>query len=194
MVQDQADTAFAGELADTLQSEMKQDAASPVAKASDRTTSGERRDGVPARLPRRIAGGFEGLGTDLERRSREWRRTYRLMEQQRPQLESAEAERDRLHELLERTMKEVNEANRIFKEAVERTKQGDVSSDLAPQFDRCQTSLEELENVAETLSANMLAMRSTWEQYARTILKAQKMREEVRENGAPQARQTTASS
>ena len=180
---------FDGELADLLQSELEKDLTATDGKAQPpiKANGGDAIAETVSRLPRRIAGGFSGVGRDLDRRARDWRNTYRLMEQQRPHLEAAEAERDRLHEALDRAVSEVKDSSRIFKEAIERTKEGDVSSDLGPQFTRCLEGLDELESIAEALSVNMLNIRSTWEQYARTIIRAQKMRDELREPKMPQA-------
>ena len=175
---------FDGELADSLQSELEKDLNGSDGKAQPafKAGGGDAVAEAVSRLPRRIAGGFAGVGNDLERRARDWRNTYRLMEQQRPHLEAAEAERDRLHEALERAVGEVKESSHIFKEAIHRTKEGDVSSDLGPQFARCLEGLDELESVAEALTVNMLNIRTCWEQYARTIIRAQKMRDDLRES------------
>lgn len=133
-----------------------------------------------ARLPRRIAGGFRAVGDELDRRSRDWKNMVRLLEQQRPQLESAEAERDRLYEILARVGPEVQESGRTLKAMLDTTKSGDVSGDLTAQFTKSLNALEELENVAGALTANLLWIRSAWEQYARSIIRAQKMREELK--------------
>ncbi|HET7411752.1 MAG TPA: hypothetical protein VFJ18_03735 [Pararhizobium sp.] len=180
-----------GELADSLQGELEREFVERAANPSKGSQAQENALEQVTRLPRRIAGGFAGVGHDLDRRSRDWRHTYRLMEQQRPHLEAAEAERDRLHDALDKAVTEVKEGSRIFREAIESTKEGDVSSDLVPQFNRCLTGLDELESVAEALTVNMLNIRTCWEQYARTILRAQKMRDDLRENAPkmPQAAQ-----
>ncbi len=173
---------FDGALADSLQSELEKDLSESKTRPAPRAVNGDVVAETVSRLPRRIAGGFAGVGNDLDRRAREWRNTYRLMEQQRPHLEAAEAERDRLHDALERALAEVKDSNQIFKEAIHRTKEGDVSSDLGPQFARCLDGLDELESVTEALTVNMLNIRTCWEQYARTIIRAQKMRDELRES------------
>ena len=181
---------FDGELADSLQSELEKDFAAdgkPSSPVRVETADGPAES--VSRLPRRIAGGFSGVADDLQHRSRDWRNTFRLMEQQRPHLEAAEGDRDRLHLALEQAVDEVKDSSRIFKEAIERTKEGDVSSDLAPQFARCLTALDELESVSEALTVNMLNIRACWEQYARTVIRAQRMRDELRESAqrAPQS-------
>ena len=134
----------------------------------------------PVRLPRRIAGGFRGLTDDLDRRARDWRAIVRLMEQQRPQLEMAEAERERLSEMLARAVSEVQESGRNLKTMLDTTRAGDVSGDLAGQFARNVGALEQLEDVTEGLIANFIMLRSTWEQYARSVIQAQGLRDELK--------------
>lgn len=173
-----------GELADTLQDELERETGEMTeldAKAPKDAVADAPMDQV-TRLPRRISGGFEGVGNDLDRRARDWRNTYRLMEQQRPLLEAAEAERDRLYDALDKAVGSVKESNRVFKDAIQSTKGGDISSDLAPQFNRCLNGLDELESVAAAMTVNMMNIRTCWEQYARTIIRAQKMRDELRES------------
>lgn len=132
------------------------------------------------RLPRSIAGGFRGLGDDLERRAREWRSAVRLLQQQGPQFEYCEAERERLYEQLGRVVGEVNESGRALRAGLNATKNGDASSNLAAGFTRNMAALDELESISEALSTNLAAVRSTWEQYARTAIRAQKMRDELK--------------
>lgn len=134
----------------------------------------------PVRLPRRIAGGFSGLTDDLDRRARDWRAIVRLMEQQRPQLEMAESERERLAEALGRAVGEVQESGKTLKAMLDTTRAGDVSGDLAAQFSRQVGALEQLEDVTENLIANFILLRSTWEQYARSVIQAQGLRDELK--------------
>lgn len=134
-----------------------------------------------SRLPKHIPGGFRGIGDDLERRSREWTHMVRLLEQHRLHLESAEGERDQLEEKLGAVMPEVQESGRALKAMMERSKSGDISGDLAAQFDRNLLALDELEKTATELSVNFLGLRSAWEQYARSVIRAQQMREEYRQ-------------
>lgn len=132
------------------------------------------------RLPRSIAGGFRGLGDDLERRAREWRSAVRLLQQQGPQFEYCEAERERLYEQLGRVVGEVNESGRSLRAGLNATKNGDASSNLSASFTRNMAALDELESISEALATNLAAVRSTWEQYARTAIRAQKMRDELK--------------
>ncbi|MCW7545400.1 hypothetical protein N7I30_16495 [Aurantimonas litoralis] len=130
-----------------------------------------------ARLPRRIDGGFVGLGHDLDRHGRECRNAVRLMEQLRPPLEAAESERVRLHQSLTRIVPEVDENGRSLSGMIESARKGDVSGDLSAKFSKSAAKLDELESLAEALNANLMAVRSAWEQYARAAIQAQRLRE-----------------
>ena len=131
-------------------------------------------------LPRHVPGGFEGITEDLDRQSRDWTMLVRLIEQQRMQLEMTEQERLRLFDLLEAALPKLRETGRALDGAVERTKQGDVTSNLSARFAEHLRDLDDLDNVGRALSANLLRLRSNWEQYARSVLSAQKMREKIR--------------
>jgi hypothetical protein len=169
------------DLADSLQNELTTDLIEKLERASATTRMplNENPFDQVSRLPRHIAGGFAGVGHDLDRKARDWRNIVRLLEQQRPQLEAAEAERDRLYEAFSHIAPEVQESGSAFKATLQATKEGDVSGDLAAHFMRSLNALDELESIAEALMTNMLAIRSAWEQYAKTMIKAQRMREEL---------------
>jgi hypothetical protein len=168
-------TAFISRPASSVQDEVRETPFRSDSYASATTAQ----DAAP-RLPHRVPGGLKGVGEDLERHSREWRNTYRLLEQQRPMLEAAETERDRLQEALTRVVPRVTEGARALNSAVDMARKGDFSGDLSAQFTKNLASLDELEAVAESLTANLLQMRSAWEQYARTVLRAQALREKVK--------------
>lgn len=155
----------------------------PETKASDAVAPSAQhaqREAAAPRLPRRIPGGFDGLTADLDRRARDWRAIVRLMEQQRPQLEMAQAERDRLGETLARVANEVQETGRNLATMLATIRSGDVSGDLAAQFSRNVDALERLEDVTECMIANFILLRSSWEQYARSVIQAQGLRDELK--------------
>lgn len=172
---------FEADLADSLQSELTTELVDKIGTAS-RTAAMPLADDPfeqVSRLPRHIAGGFVGVGHDLDRRAREWRNTVRLLEQQRPQLEAAEAERDRLYEAFRSVTAEVQKSGDAFKSMLDATKAGNVAGNLAGQFTSNLKALDELESVSEALTTNMLGIRAAWEQYARTMIQAQQMRAEL---------------
>jgi hypothetical protein len=131
-------------------------------------------------LPRHIPGGFLGVAEDLERRSRDWTMMVRLLEQQRLQLETAENERTRLYAALEAVLPAALTTGRAVDDAIQTTKQGDVSANLSALFVENLRELDKLENIAAALTASLLSTRSTWEQYARSVIGAQKMRDDLR--------------
>ncbi len=135
---------------------------------------------IAERLPRKIDGGFTGVSEDLDLRVRDWRNMTRILDQQRPQLEAAEVQYQAAYAALAATVPQVEETGRALSAMIATTKAGDVSEDLAGQFGRNLKTLEDLEAIAETLTNSMLQLRSSWDQYARSIIKAQKMRELVR--------------
>lgn len=147
---------------------LKTAGAAPLSPSSDDVTTG---------LPREIIGGFHGLSADLDQQSKEFRAAVRLLRQQRLQVEAAEADRDRLYEALEQRAPAARESGRDLQALLATTKQGDITSDLTAAFARNEQALEELESVVEALATNLLGLRSSWEQYARTVIRAQSLRE-----------------
>ena len=135
---------------------------------------------IPAGLPVRIAGGFAAVTDDLDRRARDWRNQVYLLEQQRPQLEAAETAYAAALESLATMGPGIQERGHALLQALQAAKGGDVSGHLGSEFSKNAEILEELERAAETLTANLLWVRSTWEPYARSVLRGQKMREEMR--------------
>ncbi|MCQ8781628.1 hypothetical protein [Mangrovibrevibacter kandeliae] len=131
------------------------------------------------RLPQRIPGGFRSVKDDLDRRARDWKNMVRLLEQLRPQLEIAESERDKLYSKLGRVVAQAEESGKVLRSALESTKAGEAPGDISNLFAKNLAGLEELENVAENLTSNVLWVRATWEQYAQTVLEAQKLRDEL---------------
>ncbi|UIJ73372.1 hypothetical protein [Aurantimonas sp. HBX-1] len=165
-----------------IKREVKAVSVSGPSSPIEHTNTSSKSEDEAARLPRRINGGFQGLSDDLDQHSRSWRNAARLLDQLRPQMEAAEAERDRLQAALAKIVPEVDESQKNLSSMIERAKAGDISGDLGARFGRSLTKLDELEKTAEALTANHLALRSVWEQYARTVLQAQRLRETYRSN------------
>ena len=128
-------------------------------------------------LPRRIEGGFQGLTAELDRRNRDWTTMLRQLEQQRLALEAAEQERDRLYAKLTGALPGVQASFESMTAAVAASKAGDLSAELTTHFSENMRALDELEQVASALTNNFLWFRSSWEQYARSVIRAERMRE-----------------
>jgi hypothetical protein len=92
---------------------------------------------------------------------------------------TTEQERDRLLEQLSRAAPAAEDASRALKSALEMAKDGDLSQDLAEPFARSVAALEALEGVVTSLTMNVFAQRAAWEQYARAVIQAERMRSEA---------------
>lgn len=135
-------------------------------------------------LPRHIVGGFAKIADDLDQRSRDSGLMVRLLEQLRLQLDVSEQETARLHAQLDAAIPPVKTTSKALQERVASTKQGNVSANLSALFGENLRALDELENTTKALTANLLWVRSNWEQYARTVIAAEKMRQMRGPNGA----------
>lgn len=123
--------------------------------------------------------GFMAIGEELERRSRAWGNMVRLLEQYRQQLEAAEADRDATHADFSRIVPAVLEAARELKDAMDSTKAGQGTNDIAALFAKNAEALDQLEKVASVLSVRLLWCRTAWEQYAGAITEAQRLRSDT---------------
>jgi hypothetical protein len=76
-------------------------------------------------------------------------------------------------------MPRVEDSARELKTAMDQCKAGELGADLASLWLRNGKALEELENVAANLASRFLWCRSAWEQYAKSIVVAQRLRAEA---------------
>ena len=100
----------------------------------------------------------------------------RLLEQQRLHLETAERERSRLYTELRTALPDVESSLDTLERTVARTKSGDITGNVSATFVKNLEALDRLENVAKALTANLLWTRSSWEQYARSVIGAEALR------------------
>lgn len=135
--------------------------------------------GPASRAARSAASGYASVSEELERRNREWTAMIRVLEQNRHALESAELERDAAYEELARIVPVVQETGKQLKAAMNATRDGQPAADLADLFVRSGDALDQLESVSVALSGHFLRCRTTWEQYARSVETAQRLRGEA---------------
>ncbi|WP_206456254.1 hypothetical protein [Aurantimonas marina] len=177
MAKDTTDNS-SNDIADTLERELSDEFGKAVSQLpGNSSVSANPKEATPAGLPRRIEGGFLGLRDNLDERAREWRNMSRAIAQQRPLLETLEAERGALLETLATAAEEVLADGKALALLMESTKNGDVSGNLAERFDASLDTLEQLAGVSSALTDNLLSLRSSWEQYFSLVLKGQEMRE-----------------
>jgi hypothetical protein len=117
------------------------------------------------------------LHSFLEHRSRQWSMTIRLLEQQRQYLRGIEVQREDGYKKLAEIMEMVVETARNLKSATE--KDGRSVAEVEIICEKNRKALDQLENIAVSLSTNFVCWRSAWEQYAQTVDKAKTLRAEM---------------
>jgi|1185.fasta_scaffold368034_1 hypothetical protein len=125
------------------------------------------------------AASFFDLRHVLEQRSREWTTMVRQLEQHRHHLSALEAEQSATYEQLERIVPVVQGTYRTLKNSIEARKSGEAASEIDEVAAVNARALEELEKLAGTLSTQAVWFRSAWEQYARTVESAQRLRTQL---------------
>jgi hypothetical protein len=122
---------------------------------------------------------FFDLRHVLEQRSREWTTMVRQLEQHRQHLSALEAEQSATYEQLERIVPVVQGTYRTLKASIEAKKSGEAAAEIDEVAAVNARALEELEKLAGTLSTQAVWFRSAWEQYARTVENAQRLRTQL---------------
>jgi hypothetical protein len=148
----------------------------PTAKNGDKSASAIVSESPAAR----IEGGFAAVRDDLDRSMQAGASVVRQIVQHRHHLEIAEKERDAAYADLARIVPLVQETARELKTAMDRCKAGELGADLTGVFGKNAAALEDLEKTVVTLNGIVQWTRSAWDQYARTVVSAQRLRGELR--------------
>jgi len=148
-------------------------------EASRRSDIFERSPAAGAARPALPTVEYARVSDELERRSREWTAMVRLLEQNRHTLDCAEMERDAAYDELARIVPIVQETAKDLTAAMDASRSGRPSPDLPELFAKNSESLDQLEKVSVALSGHFLRCRAAWEQYARSVENAQRLRGEA---------------
>jgi hypothetical protein len=127
---------------------------------------------------------FFDLRHVLEQRSREWTTMVRQLEQHRQHLSALEQEQSATYEQLERIVPVVQGTYRTLKASIEAKKSGEPAAEIDEVAAVNARALEELEKLAGALSTQAVWFRSAWEQYARTVDNAQRLRTQLDSPGS----------
>lgn len=130
-------------------------------------------------LSSQVPGGFDAVAEELDKRARDFRNHLHLLEQQKPQLEAARATCAAALERLAHSHASVQENSRGLFETIQSARAGNLGGNLGDDFQSAIRASEDLEAVSGSVSAQLLWLRAAWEQYALSILQAQKLREEL---------------
>ena len=158
--------------------------APPLQPVQNRETSG---DIATRRSELRQAAGFGGpralptvneVSAELQRQSYEWTTAVRLLEQSEHALICAELDRHQANEEFERIVPLVNDTAKQLTAAVDASRPGQPLSNMRELFAAHGKALEQLETAAVALSNCYLRYRSAWDEYARNVANAQRLRGE----------------
>jgi hypothetical protein len=118
------------------------------------------------------------VSKELQEQSREWVTAVRLLEQSAHALNCAEMDRQVAYDEFARVVPTVLETSKQLTAAVDASRPGHPLSSLSQLFVANAKALEQLEGISVDLSSHFLRYRTAWEQYARSIETAQRLRSE----------------
>ena len=124
--------------------------------------------------PLRMA--LSAIRNNLDRRTREWRGSAKVVEQSLRQLVAAEQARTMALQELADIEAEVAHTGRRLTEALASFDETDETKDIDPLFAQSESALDELDRITGDLSIAQHWCRAAWKQYAEALAKEQEMR------------------
>jgi hypothetical protein len=127
-----------------------------------------------AHKPLRMA--LSAVRDNLDRRTREWRGSAKVVEQSLRQLVAAEEARAQSLADLAHAEAEVARTGQLVTDALAAFDETDRSRDIDPLFEHSQAALEDLDRITNDLSIAQCWCRAAWKQYADALEREQKIR------------------
>jgi hypothetical protein len=134
-------------------------------------------DDRPVSKPLRMA--LSAIRDNLDRRTREWRGSAKVVEQSLRQLVAAEEARASALQELADVEADVARTGRRLTEALASFDETDETKDIDPLFAQSQAALDDLDRVANDLSIAQHWCRSAWKYYAEALEHEQQMRLQI---------------
>jgi hypothetical protein len=126
------------------------------------------------RKPLRMA--LSAIRENLDRRTREWRGSAKVVEQSLRQLVAAESSRAQALDELRQVEVLVERTGQLVTEALASFDESDQGKDIDPLFEHSQRALDDLDRVTNDLSIAQHWCRTAWRQYAQALEQEQLLR------------------
>lgn len=127
--------------------------------------------------PLRMA--LSAIRDNLDRRTREWRGSAKVVEQSLRQLVAAEQARAAALEELAEIEDAVSRTGQALTEALSSFDETDESKNIDPLFSRSDAALDELDRVTNDLSIAQHWCRSAWKTYSEALEREQLLRQHI---------------
>jgi hypothetical protein len=127
-----------------------------------------------AHKPLRMA--LSAVRDNLDRRTREWRGSAKVVEQSLRQLIAAEEARAQALADLAHVEADVARTGQLVTDALAAFDESDRSRDIDPLFENSQAALEDLDRITNDLSIAQCWCRAAWKQYADALEREQYIR------------------
>ncbi|BCJ91497.1 hypothetical protein IZ6_22320 [Terrihabitans soli] len=116
---------------------------------------------------------------DLERRTREWRTSAKVVEQTLQQLAIAEGKRSEAFDALLRIEADVAQSGQQLTMALSSFDETGESKNIAPRFAQSEQALLDLDKVTSNLLAAQNCCRFAWNAYADALAAEERLRQDV---------------
>jgi len=161
--------------ADTIEADLERELArrSPLQSVLQHAVNDEASSNKPLRMA------LSAIRDNLDRRTREWRGSAKVVEQSLRQLVAAEQARSTALQQLADIEAEVAHTGHRLTEALASFDETDEAKDIDPLFVQSEAALDDLDRVASDLSIAQHWCRSAWKHYAEALSKEQEMRLQI---------------